>query len=128
MKTEQRLIDADTLTDSLTRWLSDAEVLYNAHVYNAIKDCICEIDAMPTVDAMVLPCRMGDRVWGISNYCKGRKVRQGVVREMFFGEDMRLCICVKGVCRGEWGKNVFATKEAAGASLTMEGGAEGGKL
>lgn len=61
-----------------------------------------------------LPCKMGDHVWGIHkfNYHK-YVVQQGVVNQMYFGDDMRLCICVKNVCRGEWGKTVFATKEEA---------------
>ena len=52
MKNEKRLIDANALIDSLEKWLSDAEVLCNAHVYNAIEDCICEVDTHPTVDAV----------------------------------------------------------------------------
>ena len=52
MANEKRLIDANALTDSLEKWLSDAEVLCNAHVYNAIEDCLCEVDTMPTVDAV----------------------------------------------------------------------------
>jgi hypothetical protein len=61
-----------------------------------------------------LPCKMGDHVWGIHkiNY-HGYVVQQGVVNQMYFGDDMRLCICIKNVCRGEWGKTVFATKEEA---------------
>ena len=64
-----------------------------------------------------IPCRMGDVVWGIRKYNGGRKVKQGIVKQMFFGEDMRLCICVTGACRGEWGKTIFATKEEADAML-----------
>jgi hypothetical protein len=68
-------------------------------------------EPMMTVE---LPCKMGDHVWGIHkiNYHK-YVVQQGVVNQMYFGDDMRLCICIKNVCRGEWGKVVFATKEEA---------------
>ena len=72
-------------------------------------------------DASGVPCKMGDLVWGIKKYNRGQEVQQGVVHEMFFGEDMRLCICVKNVCRGEWGKNVFATKEEAVAKMDGDG-------
>ena len=76
------------------------------------------IGEQPTVDALEVPCRMGDVVWGIARLSKGRVyVKQGVVYQMFFGEDMRLCICVKNVCRGEWGKNVFATEAEALAAI-----------
>lgn len=39
---------------------------------------------------------------------------------------MRVCICVRNVCRGEWSKNVFATKEEAEAALAkMDGDGNG---
>ena len=61
----------------------------------------------------VLPCKLGDTAWGIRRCHLGNAVKQGEVYQMYFGEDMRLCICVKNVCRGEWGVNVFGTKEEA---------------
>ena len=61
----------------------------------------------------VLPCKLGDTAWGIKRCNLGNVVKQGEVYQMYFGEDMRLCICVKNVCRGEWGVNVFGTKEEA---------------
>ena len=71
----------------------------------------------------VLPCKVGDAVWGIKKYNRGYAVKQGVAYQMYFGENMRLCICVKNVCRGEWGANVFATKkEAEQALLTLPKG------
>jgi hypothetical protein len=39
---------------------------------------------------------------------------------MYFGDNMRLGIVVKGVCHGEWGKNVFATEEEALAKIDGE--------
>ena len=61
-----------------------------------------------------VPCKMGDHVWGIHKINHHKYVvQQGVVNQMYFGDDMRLCICIKNVCRGEWGKAVFATKEEA---------------
>lgn len=69
-------------------------------------------------DAVEVPCKRGNTVFGIKVYNHGRLiVKQGVVSQMFFGEDMRLCICVKGVCRGEWGVNVFASREEAEAAI-----------
>ena len=69
---------------------------------------------MLTVD---LPCKIGDVVWGIRIYHNGLAAKQGEVNQMYFGEDMRLCICVKNVGRGEWGKAVFATQEEAMAEI-----------
>lgn len=65
----------------------------------------------------VLPCKIGDVVWGIKKYNNGQGVKQGIVHQMFFDEDMRLCVCVKNVCRGEWGMNVFLTKDEAESHL-----------
>lgn len=65
----------------------------------------------------VLPCKVGDAVWGIKKYNRGYAVKQGVAYQMYFGENMRLCICVKNVCRGEWGANVFATQKEAEQAL-----------
>jgi hypothetical protein len=65
----------------------------------------------------VLPCKIGDVVWGIKKYNNGQEVKQGVVHQMYFGEDMRLCVCVKNVCRGEWGVNVFLAKDEAESHL-----------
>lgn len=72
----------------------------------------------PAADPWEPPCRMGETVWGIARFHKDRPfVKQGIVNQMYFGEDMRLCICVKGVCRGQWGVNVFATREKAEAAI-----------
>ena len=84
-----------------------------------VYDVIAQTD---TVDAVVLPCRIGDSVWGIRKHNRGKEVKQGTVYQMFFGEHMQLCLCVKNVCRGEWGKNVFATKEEAEAALAKMDG------
>ena len=77
-----------------------------------------------TVDAVVLPCKIGDSVWGIRKHNRGKEVKQGTVYQMFFGEHMKLCLCVKNVCRGEWGKNIFATKEEAKKALAKMAGNE----
>lgn len=65
----------------------------------------------------VLPCKIGDTVYAIRNY-KGTKVtQQGKVSEMFFTGNMELCIVVRHISRGEWGKTVFATQEEARAQI-----------
>lgn len=105
MEKEKRLIDANDL------W-------QKTFICDEVAEVRKFIEQAPTVDAVEVPCRMGDVVWGIARLSKGRVyVKQGVVYQMFFGEDMRLCICVKNVCRGEWGKNVFATEAEALAAI-----------
>lgn len=72
----------------------------------------------------ILPCKVGDLVWGIRTrgaYKDGTRVHskpvQLPVQQMYFGDDMRLCIVLKGCCRGEWGKVVFGTEEDAWAAI-----------
>lgn len=60
---------------------------------------------------ITIPCKIGDTVWAIRDYNGVRIAKKGKVSEMYFIEGMRLCICVKQIARGEWGKIVFATKE-----------------
>lgn len=73
-------------------------------------------------EGRVAPCKIGDTVYVIANYGGTKKIKQGVVTEMFFVEGMRLCICVQRIRRGEWGKAVFPTHEVAEAALEeMEG-------
>lgn len=83
--------------------------------YFASMKCVDErvADYLAANGVTVLPCKLGDTAWGIKRCNLGNVVKQGEVYQMYFGEDMRLCICVKNVCRGEWGVNVFGTKEEA---------------
>ncbi len=81
------------------------------------KMCIEEIGKIKPADAVELPCRIGDEVWGLKTYRDVRIPKKGVVHQMYFGDDMQLCISVKNVCRGLWGRNVFATREEAEAAI-----------
>lgn len=88
-----------------------------------LRECMTEyqksvlriVDDAPAVDAVVLPCKIGDTVWAVRRISGGHlRAFQSVVSEMqFLGSEMRLSITVRGVCRGEWGKTIFATKEEA---------------
>lgn len=81
------------------------------------------IDA-PAVDAMVIPCKIGDTVWAIRPTRGGHLcAMKGVVSEMqFIGSEMRLSITIRGRCRGEWGKTIFATREEAEAEIARKRG------
>lgn len=77
-----------------------------------------DIDKIPTVDATILPCKIGGEVWGIRRSNKGSLApHRGTVSHMYFAEDMKLCIVVQHICRGEWGEKVFATYEDACAAI-----------
>lgn len=91
--------------------------------YRYEEDCQAKAfaDHLLANGVIVLPCRLGDTVWGIQRYSAcGWKAKPGKVYQMYYGEDMRLCISVKRVCLGQWGKQVFATREEAEAALPKE--------
>ena len=73
-------------------------------------------DYQPTI-----PCKLGDVAWGIRNYRGHKQVKRGIISEMYFGRGgnggMKLYIAIKGVCRGEWGKDIFKTREEADAAI-----------
>lgn len=86
-----------------------------------VHDVIAQTD---TVEAVVLPCKIGQTVWAIRRFHDKKCATSGIVSEMFFTQQMKLEIVVKFVARGEWGKKVFATREEAEAALAKMGGAE----
>lgn len=66
--------------------------------------------------AIVLPCRIGDRVWAIRNYKGTKRATEGIVSEMFYTANMELCIVVKSVARGKWdtsGKGYYSQANRA---------------
>ena len=68
-------------------------------------------------ETITLPCRLGDKVWGISKRGGNLSIAHGFVNEMYFVDDMKLAITIKGVCKGEWGKRIFPTYEEAKAAV-----------
>lgn len=76
-----------------------------------------EIAKIQTIDAVELPCKIGDEVWFAKRYKCHKHPRKGVVSEMYFLSDMTLHIVVKSIGRGEWGKRVFGTCEEAQAAI-----------
>ena len=79
------------------------------------------VEKAPAVDAVVLPCKVGDTVWGIRNYKGINHPQQGKVDQMYYTNDMRLHIKIKHICIGEWGKKIFPTCEEAEAALKRRG-------
>lgn len=71
----------------------------------------------------VLPCKVGDLVWGIRSYKSGKMAKPGRVTAMYYAYGMQLHITVERICTGVWGKNVFPTYEEAEKVLK---GAQGG--
>lgn len=78
------------------------------------------VNKVPAVDAVEVPCKIGDTVWAIRNFKGRRQAQKGVVGEMYFRKDMTLQIVVRYVARGKWGEVVFATQADAEAALNGE--------
>ena len=67
------------------------------------------------------PCRIGQEAYFIRRYNGQKIIRQGVVSELYFREDMTLIAVVKNIGRGIVGETVFLSYEAAEQA---KGGAE----
>ena len=76
-------------------------------------------------EQIVLPCKIGDKVWCIRGFNDKVYVKSGVVGEMFFNSKMELVISVKHMLKGRWGEAIFSSKaeaEEAARSMTKEDG------
>ena len=110
-----RLIDADALTKLMCRACNNECCEEpcepgECFIYDAVSNA-------PTVDAVELPCKIGDFVWAIRSFQGHKHPQRGIVSDMFFTKNMKLMIVVKYVARGEWGKTVFATDKEAYAAI-----------
>lgn len=119
MATEKRLIDANAIVRVIKR-----ERCENCNSYDGIKCRACDADDFmgiledaPSVDAVEVPCKIGDFVWAIRSFKGHKHPQRGIVSDMYFIKGMKLQIVVKYVARGEWGKTVFATDKEAYAAI-----------
>ena len=69
----------------------------------------------------LLPCKIGDKVFGLKQYCDQILVRRGKVRAMEYDQNMNLVIHVERICTGTWGKDIFPTPDEAFAELKSRG-------
>lgn len=74
-------------------------------------------DGFADAKKSLLPCKMGDSVWGLRRYRDQRLLKYGKVSQMYYDNEMRLVVVMRNCCRGIWGKTIFATKEDALAEL-----------
>ena len=108
-----RLIDADELLEKHT-----------CDVYGAYDDsCMVQavfvpyIKGAPTVDAVPLPCNIGDTAWIIRASNSRLIVKQGVVTEIHIRFGRNPFVVMANVGSGEWGAKVFATAKEAYTAL-----------
>ena len=118
---EKRLIDANAFKQFLESVRQDyiEENTFSsdfaADVIETVQDEYLEL--VPTVDAVKLPCKIGDWVWAIRSYHGKKHPQRGIVSDMYFANDMSLIIVVKHIARGKWGETVFATDKDAYAAI-----------
>lgn len=68
-----------------------------------------------------LPCKIGDKVFGLKQYGDQILVRRGKVRAMEYDHNMNLVIHVERICTGTWGKDIFPTPDEAFAEQSRRG-------
>lgn len=98
-------------------WNHKAAPVSWAHAYESFVD---SLETAPTVDAVELPCKIGDTVWCIRNFSGHKHPQEGIVSEMLFTKEMKLQIVVKYVGCGHWGEKIFPTREAAEAAINKK--------
>ncbi len=105
--------DSDVTASELIEYYDRVKRLLQADI-----DGLCKI----------LPCKIGDSAWAITNYYGKKKPKEGIISEIYFMQDMRIAVALKGIARGEIGKNIFLTKEETLAELhkQWEKGLKGG--
>lgn len=60
-----------------------------------------------------LPVSIGDHVYFIRDHENQKRIAFGTIKEIFFSQDMRLMIRVKGYRAAEWGVKAFRTRKEA---------------
>lgn len=113
--------------------LDEVDILEFCFSHNDVIKKFCErlkmgFEKLPAADAVVLPCRIGDKVWCIRGISNKLYVKDGIVGEVFFNSNMELVISVKHILKGKWGKDVFASKEEAEAAARDTTNESGGIL
>ena len=123
-----RLIDADVLLKHLTNCIGTTKGMFRS-VCVAIK---CFVEQMPTVDAVILPCKIGDTLYDIYEAVNngGDSIQEYRVKELRFQIDKRgrVSMTVDGVLimLDDFNKTVFLTREEAETALTKMGGEKDG--
>ena len=84
------------------------------HAVNIKAPCVAFADRSLNIQ---LPCKVGDEVWCLRDTRVYNKPVKGTVTEIYFRDNMDMCIVVRRLCRGRWGERVFATEQEAQAAI-----------
>lgn len=124
-----RLIDADALKSEF-EWLKS---VVNESSKDEIQETIQRIENAPTLDAVILPCKLGDPVYIIRDcschiYGRWNNPKGKCIGKVYLGQKLRAYHCgcvaetqfeVKHI--SAFGKTVFLTREEAEAALAKMG-------
>ena len=124
-----RLIDADALLSIYNKWLPQLTAPEDAGDRNGVETCIAVLNDAPTVNAVVMPCAIGDKVYRIDKHgrwpdCKPFIQELTVTEiswknEKYGDKDLGFAIIANGI-RYKFtsiGKSVFLKREDAEAKL-----------
>lgn len=122
---DKKLIESCRICGNDKVGCSGCELYRNA---NTDGNCIRNLVAMAAdrLEKLVPPCKIGDTAWAVRNFRGQDRAQEGIVSEIYYikgtrpGSDMRLCVVIKHVARGEWGKAIFATREEAEAAVARK--------
>ena len=116
----RKLVDPQHVYDLATGYMSD--FASSCADLPSLREIL---DEAPTVPAIALPCKVGDEVWCLRDTRVYNKPVKGVVSEIYFLDNMDMCIVVRRLCRGRWGERVFATEQEAQAAIDRQREANG---
>lgn len=126
-----RLIDADALLSIYNKWLPQLTAPEDAGDRNGVETCIAVLNDAPTVNAVVMPCAIGDKVYRIDKGCYPSWkpfIQELTVTEIswknekYGDKDLGFAIIANGIRYkfSSIGKSVFLTKEDAEAKFGSE--------
>ena len=74
-------------------------------------------DGFAAAKKSLLPCKIGDKVFGLRRYGDQRLLKYGKVKGISYNEKMELEIHVHQIGKGIWGRDIFGTEADALAAL-----------
>lgn len=121
-----RLIDADALSAVMEKMSNEPDYQHPGEDWRCgVSMAQGAVEESHTVEAVPLPCKVGDEVWCVRDTRVYNKPVKGTVTEIYFRDNMDMCIVVRRLCRGRWGERIFATEQEAQAAIDRQREANG---
>lgn len=118
-----KLIRMNDVKNLLKKWITDDEADFRETGYDntdydmALQDVLTALENIKVRNAVEVPCKIGDTMWGIRRAWKRGYVKKGAVSRIRITDDMEVVAMLSGVCWGTVGKSIFRTREEAEAAL-----------